>query len=65
MGISNAGYSFAYILAPLLMGYVFDLFGFYKSFSLLGLVLAISSNHLIFFTPRKLRMPQKSLDQIK
>lgn len=65
MGLSNAGYSLAYIIAPLLMGLVFDLFGFYKSFSLLGLVLALVSGILILLTPKKLIMPQKILDQIK
>lgn len=65
MGLSNAGYSVAYIIAPILMGFLSDLVGFQNAFSIVGVILAISALLLLLLTPRKLRMPHSKLDAIK
>jgi len=64
MGLSNAGYSLAYIVCPILMGFLSDLVGFYKAFSILGIILFVVALLLIIFTPKKLRMPHTSLEKI-
>ncbi|PKN03017.1 hypothetical protein CVU76_03255 [Candidatus Dojkabacteria bacterium HGW-Dojkabacteria-1] len=65
MGLSNAGYSAAYIVCPILMGLISDFVGFYNAFSILGGILVISAILLILFTPRKLQMPHTQLNEIK
>lgn len=65
MGLSNAGYSIAYIIAPIFMGLVADTVGYHKSFSILGILVFVISFLLVIFTPRKLLMPHQKLDEIK
>ncbi len=64
IGLSQASYSIAYIVAPTLMGFFADRVGYNNSFAIIGVIAAVIGLILLIITPRKLRMPHKELDNI-
>ena len=64
IGLQGSATSFAYIIGPLMATFIATLVGFKNAFALLGLGLVIISIFLLFFTPKKIRMPQKELAKI-
>jgi len=64
IGLSQASYSIAYIIAPTLMGFLADRVGYNNSFAIIGLIAAITGVILLIITPRKLRLPHKELNSV-
>ncbi len=64
IGLSQASYSIAYIIAPTLVGFLADNVGFTNSFAIIGGISAILGIILLIITPRKIRLPQQQLKQI-
>jgi MFS family permease len=65
IGLSQASYSVAYIIAPTFMGFLADKVGYNSSFAIIGIIAAAIGIFLLIITPRKLRMPQKELSQVQ
>ncbi|MFS8131084.1 MAG: MFS transporter [Candidatus Dojkabacteria bacterium] len=59
--ITRANTSIGYVIGPLLAGFLADKAGYYIAFSIIGLAVLVISAFLIVFTPRKLKLPQKTL----
>lgn len=64
IGLSQASYSIAYIIAPTLVGFLADNVGFTNSFAIIGGISAILGIILLIVTPRKIRLPQQQLKQV-
>lgn len=64
IGLSQASYSIAFLVAPAFMGFLSDKVGYNNSFAIIGVITAVIGLILLIITPRKLRMPQKELDTI-
>lgn len=64
IGLSQASYSIAYIIAPSLMGFLADKVGYNNAFALMGVLSIISGIIFLIITPRKIRLPQKALQEI-
>jgi len=64
IGLSQASYSIAYIIAPTLMGFLADRVGYNNSFAIIGVIAAGIGLILLIVTPKKLHMPHKELDNI-
>jgi MFS family permease len=64
IGLSQASYSIAYLVAPAFMGFLADRVGYNNSFAIIGVIAAVIGLILLIITPRKLRMPHKELDNI-
>lgn len=64
MGIAKANSSIAYIIAPLLMGFVADYVGYHKTFALLGVLCVAVAAFLLYTSPRKLHLPEKEIARL-
>jgi MFS family permease len=64
IGLSQASYSIAYLVAPAFMGFLADRVGYNNSFAIIGVIAAVVGLILLIITPRKLRMPHKELDTV-
>lgn len=64
IGLSQASYSIAYIIAPSLMGLLSDNFGYNKAFALIGVISAIAGVIFLIITPKKIRLPQEDLKKL-
>lgn len=64
MGMSKANSSIAYIVGPLLAGFLTDRFNYYQTFSLIGAVGLVAGFALIIFTPKKLKLKQRNITEI-
>ena len=65
VGIKKISYSIAYIIGPVLSGYLTENFGFQNTFAIIGLGLLILAVTLLSITPKKIRLPQTELSEIK
>lgn len=64
IGLSQAAYSIAYIIAPSIMGFIADRVGYNSMFSFLGIFAFVIGIILLIVTPKKLRLPQKELSKV-
>lgn len=65
VGLAKANSSIAYIVSPVVMGIVADSNGYYLTFGFLGFMAVAVSLILLFITPRKLRLPQAAVQEVK
>lgn len=65
IGLSSSTRSVAYIVGPAFAGSIADYLGFYKSFSTLGIIVAIVALVLLLNTPKKILLPQKEIKRWK
>ncbi|MFZ2200127.1 MAG: MFS transporter [Microgenomates group bacterium] len=61
MGMSSAAFSLAYIIGPILAGWISGVMGVTETFVILGMMVVIVSGILLIFTPRKLKLPQNEI----
>lgn len=61
MGMSSAAFSLAYIVGPIMAGWVSGEVGETKTFSLLGGLVVMAAGILLVMTPTKLRLPQEEI----
>ncbi|NCS97183.1 MAG: MFS transporter [Candidatus Pacebacteria bacterium] len=64
IGLQGSSSSFAYVIGPIVATFLASIIGIKGAFSLLGISLAIISLGLLFVTPKKIRMPQRELNEI-
>ena len=64
-GMLNATGSMSYIVVPLLLGMISDLFGYYMAFSFMGLIAIVTGVALFVFTPKKIKISETELNHIK
>lgn len=62
IGLSQASYSIAYIIAPTFMGFLADRVGYNNSFAIIGVIAAVIGIFLLIVTPKKIRLPHKELE---
>jgi MFS family permease len=62
IGLSQASYSIAYIIAPTFMGFLADRVGYNNSFAIIGVIAAAIGIFLLIVTPKKIRLPHKELE---
>ncbi|NMB56703.1 MFS transporter [Candidatus Beckwithbacteria bacterium] len=65
IGLNQSSNSLAYVLGPIIAGFIAQLFGYRQTFAVIGTLLFLISLLAIIFTPRKIHMPQQELNQIK
>lgn len=65
VGIKKISYSIAYIIGPVLSGFLTETFGFQNTFGIIGLLILILAVVLLSTTPKKIRLPQAELSDIK
>ena len=61
MGMSAAAFSLAYVIGPIVAGWVSGIVGEVKTFALLGVLVVIVAGVLLIVTPKKLRLPQEEI----
>lgn len=64
IGLSQASYSIAYIIAPTFIGLLADNVGFANSFAIIGGISAVLGIILLVVTPRKIRLPHQQLEKV-
>lgn len=64
-GINQAAISLAYIVGPILWGYLAQVLGYHKAFALSGVLLASVCLACLAAVPRKVKMPQVTLSHIE
>ena len=64
LGISRANSSIAYILSPILVGFMADKVGYSATFAVVALIAAIVGIITLIFSPRKIKLPQGQLKEI-
>lgn len=64
VGLAQANTSIAYIIAPLVAGYLADRVGYGMAFGLLGFFTMIVTLILLLVTPRKLHLPQAEMQTL-
>jgi MFS family permease len=64
MGLYNAVGSFACFISPIIMGYIADQIGYYKMFSIMGVIGVVLATYLLITTPKKLKLNHQQLDKI-
>lgn len=65
LGLAKANSSFAYIVMPIVVGYLADTFGYSATFSIVGACSVGIGVVLYFLTPRKLTIPHEALDGVR
>lgn len=61
MGMSSATSSFAYIVGPILSGFLAGTFGEMQTFAIIGGFVVIVASILLLVTPKKLNLPQTEM----
>jgi len=61
IGLSNSTSSIAYIIGPIIAGFLASFFGEKNTFVIMGIFTALVSMILYFITPKKLKVPQKEI----
>ena len=61
MGLQNSTSDIAYVVGPILAGWLAQVFGELGSFIALGWIVAAVSLFLLFVTPKKLKLPQTEI----
>jgi len=64
IGLQSSSTSFAYVIGPIMSAYLAGFLGYKTAFSILGLIMLLTSIILIFIIPKKIKMPQKELAKI-
>lgn len=62
--IEQVSGSFAYIVGPILMGFIAQIVGYTETFAITGVVLGVVAFFCFFAVPRKIKMPQAALQGI-
>jgi len=65
VGLSSSTFSLAYIIGPVLSGWIASQVGERFTFVIIGLGVMVVSVFLLFVTPRKLRLPQSEISEWK
>lgn len=65
IGMSSATMSLAYVLGPILSGYISGKYGELTTFTILGAMTSMLAVVLLITTPRKLRLPQEEIQSWK
>jgi predicted MFS family arabinose efflux permease len=65
VGIKKVSYSIAYLIGPILAGYLSSLIGFRHAIGVVGLLILLIALFLLIATPKKIRIPQQELAKIK
>lgn len=65
IGLSNSTFSIAYIIGPILAGFISQNYGEKITFSLIGMGTFAVAVILLWLTPKKLKLPQKELQKWK
>jgi len=65
IGLNLSTGSLAYIIGPVIIGFLSDKFGYLIALGLVGIFVCIVSFVLIFFTPVKLRLPIKEIASLE
>lgn len=63
MGLSGSTISLAYIVGPVLVGFIANKVGEVKTFELVGIGMAFVAVVLLLVTPKKLRLPQEEIQK--
>lgn len=63
IGLTNSSISVAYIIGPILAGFITKFVGSEKTFSVMGALAAFVALILIFVTPKKLKLPETEIRQ--
>lgn len=61
MGLSSSTLSLAYIIGPILSGFIAQMLGERLTFSVMGVFMAVIAVVLLMVTPKKLRLPQNEI----
>jgi MFS family permease len=61
IGLSSSTISFAYIIGPVVSGFISSFVGIQLTFAVLGILIAVVSVFLLLLTPRKLLLPQEEI----
>jgi MFS family permease len=61
MGLSSSTLSLAYIIGPILAGFIAQMVGEKMTFSIMGIFMSVVAIFLLMVTPRKLRLPQTEI----
>jgi MFS family permease len=61
MGMSSATFSLAYVVGPIMTGYLSGLMGEKMTFTAIGIIVCIVSIILLAKTPKKLKLPQDEI----
>ncbi len=64
VGLARSNSSIAFILAPILVGIVSDSTDYYTTFTIAGIFFSIVAILLLIFTPRKIKLPQRDLEEL-
>ncbi len=65
LGLAKANSSLAYIVMPIVVGFLADMLGYSATFSIVGACAVGIGLALYIFTPRKLAIPHEALDEVK
>lgn len=63
--IVRANLSIGYFIGPIITGLLADFTNYYTTFGLLGFILVAVSLTLLIFTPKKIKLPQKLLNDLE
>ncbi len=63
MGLSGSTISLAYIVGPVLVGFIASRVGEVKTFEYMGIAMTVTATILLFVTPKKLRLPQEEIQK--
>lgn len=61
IGLSSSTLSLAYVIGPILAGWLSGTFGELETFAIIGWGVMVISGALLWVTPRKLRLPQEEI----
>lgn len=61
MGMSSATFSLAYVVGPILSGFISGKLGEEMTFTVIGLVVCVVATILLVVTPKKLKLPQDEI----
>lgn len=63
IGLSSSTVSLAYIIGPVLVGFIASRMGEVRTFGFVGVAMAVVAFVLLFVTPKKLRLPQEEIQK--
>lgn len=63
IGLSGSTLSLAYVIGPIVAGFLADWFGEGKTFTVMGVMAIVVAGILIIFTPKKLKLPQTEISK--
>jgi MFS family permease len=65
VGIQGFSINLGYVLGPIFAGIVADMIGIKQTFSVLGAGLTLVSLLALFVVPRKIRLPERQLQEVE